>query len=90
MLFHDPRKAEQARVRRDLAARDAARAWRREAQRLVLSSHDAWLMAPPLARHGFVLERQDEKQRHKQRRDAIRERADRVDQQARRRRGLST
>ena len=88
MLGDDPREANRRRVQRDLAARDAAREWKRESQRLMLSSHDAWQLAPPLARHGIGLEKREIKEQQKQRRQQLRDRSMQVQSRALRKRGL--
>jgi hypothetical protein len=75
-------------VVRDLAARDAAREWRREAARQLLSQQDCLRCAPKLAQHGMMLEARDRKERKQARRDEIRAAAQRVEDQALRRRGL--
>ena len=84
----DPMEARRRSVVRDIAARDAAIDWRREASRQLLNSQDARMMAPPLAKKGFALESRDRKERIKQRRDEIRAAADRVQDRALRKRGL--
>ncbi|KZR86260.1 hypothetical protein MITS9509_03499 [Synechococcus sp. MIT S9509] len=88
MLGDDLREANRRRVLRDLAARDAARAWKRESQRMMLSTRDARKLAPELAKHGFALERRDVREQEKQRRQRIKDRADQLQSRSLRRRGL--
>lgn len=88
MLGDQQREANRRRVQRDLAARDAAREWKRESQRLMLSTHDAWMLAPPLARHGIGLEKRELKAQQQRRRQQLRDRGMQVESRALRMRGL--
>lgn len=85
----DPMAARRRSVVRDIAAKDALIDWKREAARQLLTPQDARRMAPALAKRGMDLEAKARRQRERARREEIRAAANRVEQGALRKRGLT-
>ena len=85
----DPRETQRRAVARDLAARAAAREWRKESDRQLLSKSDCYRCAPKLAKYGMGLELKEERQRAIDRRAQIKQRGRELEQRLLRQRGLA-